>query len=349
MDKREYQILRLQAMIACVVSQPSKMAPWFATFYFEADISQAQRATILTTLGLSSRELGGYNDALQDISQLDKAEDFPSQKLNPKLANIYGDRSNAVNSITSASGMNAVASSISRKTLQPMALAAADKLSGPDVLKVRTFSSRMAVEKKTQAAQQARQKRVPKDLHLLLSYHFYLALCQPLTIVVANSSISQNLSTSLLDPSILRLTLQTLTIILSTLGPHAASLNELTRETLLLLTSMHNATVSCDPYVLPTLLNLFLLILDLNISAGAIAEERLVTDFGKEVSELVTWASDLGTYVSIPENAGGSAEEGDDSDGEMPWTVVAAGIQVKWAEIGRKFQGRLLGLGPNDF
>ncbi len=75
------------------------------------------------------------------------------------------------------------------------------------------------------------------------------------------------------------------------------------------------------------------------MEAGSTAEERLVTDFGPMIAELVSWAAGLGERVSIPEVHG---EEG--LGMATPWPVLVAGVQVKWQEVGRKFQGRMLGL-----
>jgi telomere length regulation protein len=83
-------------------------------------------------------------------------------------------------------------------------------------------------------------------------------------------------------------------------------------------------------------LQLLLTVLDLNVEAGSTAEERLVTDFGPMLSELTSWLSGLGKTVTVPEV--------EDEIGTMPWPVLVAGIQVKWHEVGRKFQGRMLGL-----
>lgn len=338
MSKRENQDSRLQSMIACIVAHPARMAPWFINMYFEGDLSQAQRASVTTAVGLSARELGGFDDASLEGALPRSQNTFASKRLPPKLEAIYSPQT---------SHLSTVARQIEHSTLQPMALAAADKLTGPDILKVRTFSSRMEVERKGKEKAQERKRRIPKDLHKLLSESFYLELCGRLDIVISGSRHqSSTLMTSLLDPPLLRLVLQTHTIILSTLGPHAPQLPLLTRETLLMLTSLHNiSTLALDPAVLPALLNLLLLILDLNIAAGVNSEERLITEFGTQVAELVSWAAaliDRGT-VAGPS----TSSEGD--DGDMPWTVVAAGIQVKWMEVGRKFQGRMLGLGPQDF
>ena len=321
MSKAGPQQLRLRSLIACLVAQPAKMGPWFASMYFEGDFSLAQRASLLTTIGLGARELAGYSDDSDLTAEKSKAS-FPSQRLPHNLASIYAP-------------VNNLAKQLEHTTLQPMALAAADKISGPDILKVRTFSSRLSVEKKTAQKAKERQTRIPKDIHKLLAESIYIPLCCRMTLLL--SSRPNTNATTLFEPHILRLFLQTLTIVLTTLGPHALQLQMVTRETLLLLTSLHVVTkLSTDAVVLPALLQLLLTALDLNVAAGTVAEEQLVTDFGNMISELVAWAGNLGDVVSVPETG--------KDEGGMPWTVLVAGVQVKWHEVGRKFQGRMIGL-----
>lgn len=332
MTSEELQRLKVASLIACLVSKPGVMGPWIASMYFEGDFSLSQRAALLATIGLGTRELAGYDDsAVQDASGVANVPSiFPSNRLPPKLESLYA---------SSSAPISALSRDLSLRTLQPMALEAADRVTGPDILKVRTFSSRMEVQKKVAAKAEARSKRIPKDLHKVLADAIYLPFCSRLILVLTSLPTSPFLANStLLHPSLLKLSLQTLTIVLSTLGPHALQLPAVTRETLILLTQIHSTPSQAhDPIILPTILQLLLTILDLNIEAGRTSEERLVTEFGTMIAELISWSSSLGERVSIPEL---DASDG----GEMPWPVLVAGIQVKWQEVGRKFQGRMLGL-----
>ena len=321
MSREEAQQLRLRSLIACVVAVPARMGPWLASMYFEGDVSLAQRATLLTTVGLGARKLAGYDDA-PELKQ-DKQASFPSQKLPAKLSAMYAR-------------VNNLAEQIEHATLQPMALAAADKVSGPDILKVRTFSSRLDVEKKTAQKAKQRQTRIPKDIHKLLTESLFLPICCRMSLLLGSRPNTN--TTTLFEPHILRLFLQTLTILFTTLGPHALQLPIVTRETLILLTNLHVInTLSTDAAVLPALLQLLLTTLDLNVSAGTVGEEKLVTEFGETISELVAWAGNLSNVIAIP------AIEKSEGMG-IAWTVLVAGIQVKWHEVGRKFQGRMIGL-----
>jgi telomere length regulation protein len=326
MDEPELQHLRLQSLIACLVTSPRIIAPWLCSTYFEGDFSLTQRATLLTVLGLGARELSGHKP---DSSP--PADMFPSKRLPPHLASIYTPLNKASNQLT-------------HSTLQPLALAAADKLSGPDVLKVRTFSSRLEIQRRKAEKEAERTKRIPKDLHVLLATSFYLPLCLRMNLLLTSAPNSVTRST-LFEANIVRLFLQTLTVILHCLGPNAVQLVDVTRETLGLLGTLHNiVALAYDPVVLPAMCQLLLTILDLNISAGTVAEERLVTEFGPAMAELVRWTGDLadGGGVSVPVAGEG---DGENVDGVgLPWTLLVAGIQVRWGEVGRKFQGRMMGL-----
>ena len=320
----EQQHLRQKALLACLVSKPTIIGPWIASTYFEGDFALDQRAAILSTIGLGAREISGYKDS-PSTQQPPPPNPFPSKRLPSHLSTIY----NSTTSITTQ---------ISHHTLQPLALAAADTLSGPNILKIRTFSSRMAAVSKRAQTQSERTKRIPSNLHALLTHSLYLPLCLRMSLILSSSSINFG-SSNIFEPHIIRLFLQTLTIVLFCIGPNALQLSECSRETLVLLTALHNIPkLACDAVVLPSLLQLLLTTIDLNIESGGVGEERLVTEFGAMVAELVRWAGELekGHGVAVPvisEEAGG-----------MPWNVIVAGVQVKWHEVGRKYQGRMLGL-----
>ncbi|KIW23226.1 uncharacterized protein PV07_11443 [Cladophialophora immunda] len=333
MSREDMQRSRQEAMIACLVSKPGVMGPWIVSTYFEGDFSLSTRASLLTAVSLGARELAGFDDDVGRISATEHPNDppFPSNRLPPRLEPLY----------SSSAPVDTISKNLSYHTLQPMALQAADKLTGPDVLKVRTFSSRMKVAAKTAAKLEARSKRIPKDLHKLLAEALYLPLCSRLTLLLTSLVTSPYLADStLLHPSLVKLSLQTLIILISAIGPNALQLPALTNESLLMLTTLHTLpSLAHDPIILPPILHLILTLLDLNIEAGQTSEERLVTDFGPMFAELVSWTSSLGDRVSIPE------VDGDPELGmSMPWPVLVAGIQVKWQEVGRKFQGRMLGL-----
>ena len=160
---------RLQSMIALIVALPLKMGRWFSAIYFDGDISQTQRSAILTALGLSARELAGNGEEDAKMLGLPAMPDasFPSKKLSAGLEALYKTDESPISSLTKQ---------LSQASLQPLAANAADAVSGPDALKVRTFSSRMEVEKKRQQREAQRQKSTVKDIHKVLSEGFFYPL-----------------------------------------------------------------------------------------------------------------------------------------------------------------------------
>lgn len=177
-----FQEYKLQSEIALLVAYPLTMGQWFVYTLFNADLSQSQRSTILVALGLSARELAGFGKEDSDAMGLPPTTDssFPSKRLPSNLETTYGDMSNPI---------NAISKKLSQATLQPLALHAADSITGPNALKVRTFSSRMEVEKKKQQReQQRRQKAIPKDLHRILSDGFFFPLINAFGVTMYSTS-----------------------------------------------------------------------------------------------------------------------------------------------------------------
>lgn len=165
---------KLQSMIALLVAQPLRMGRWFSLTFFDADISQAERSAMLTALGLAARELAGYGEEDARSMGLPAVSDtsFPTKKLPTGLQEMY---------LTDESPVSALTKKLSQASLQPLALDAADALSGPNALKVRTFSSRMEVEKRRQQREEQRKKSVLKDLHRTLTEGFFYPLTSRFT------------------------------------------------------------------------------------------------------------------------------------------------------------------------
>lgn len=179
-DKYEmdhFQEMRLQALIAILIAKPLEMGKWFSRTYFNGDYSISQRAMILTVIGLGARELAGFakEDAALTGAPLtvdgeqkqQQQQSFPSKRLPDKFHQIYTPIESS--SYSSSSPMTTLSQTLEKSLLQPLALQTADRLSGPDVLKVRTFSSRMAVEAK-------RTKPIPNALAKVLAEGFFLPL-----------------------------------------------------------------------------------------------------------------------------------------------------------------------------
>jgi telomere length regulation protein len=111
---------------------------------------------MLTALALGARELAGYRD--EDRPEVPK---FPSKELPKHLQQLYGEQRQ--------SQLELASQRLEQGMVQPLALTAADQLSGPNALKVRTFSSRMEVEKK-------KTKPTPNALASNVAEWFFLPL-----------------------------------------------------------------------------------------------------------------------------------------------------------------------------
>lgn len=155
-DMEDFLTLRQSALIAILVAQPTTVAQYLARSCFEGDYSLQQRTAMFTALGLGARELAGFKDD-DEVA----APTFPTKKLPEHLDKVY--RAKQLPSVVK------IAEKLEQSMVQPMALQAADQLTGPNALKVRTFSSRMAVEK-------ARKKPIPNELAKIVAENFFFPL-----------------------------------------------------------------------------------------------------------------------------------------------------------------------------
>jgi telomere length regulation protein len=155
-EMEDFLTLRQSALIAILVAQPKTIAQYLARSCFEGDYSLQQRTAMFTALGLGARELAGFKD--EDETETPA---FPTKKLPEYLDKVYSTKQ--IPSVVK------VSERLEQSMVQPMALQAADQLSGPNALKVRTFSSRMAVEK-------ARKKPIPNELAKIVAQNFFFPL-----------------------------------------------------------------------------------------------------------------------------------------------------------------------------
>ncbi|KAG9188639.1 hypothetical protein G6011_07344 [Alternaria panax] len=254
---------RQQALIAVLLAKPAQMAQWFARSFFLGDYSLEQRIAMLTTLGLGARELAGMKDTTtHDL--VPAKPDFPSKQLPPHLHKIYAEENHTPT-------VAKISSSMAREMLSPLASQAADQLSGPNILKVRTFSSRMEVEKK-------RHKPTPNALAQIVADNFFFPLTGRWWLQIRANSDSMYASTHLLPPF-----LQTLSLLLNASGPNTLALPQMTREYWDLLLSVRGLAGK-DKNILNAVLFGFLMLLETNEN-----KERVATEQGKELMETQAW------------------------------------------------------------
>ncbi|KAK4698101.1 telomere length regulation protein, partial [Lecanoromycetidae sp. Uapishka_2] len=302
----DFQKMRLQGMIAVLTAEPMKMGQWFSETFYSGEYSMGQRVSVLTTLGLGARELAGLGMGDAALTGANAAEtSFPSKTLPDKLHRLYA---------LEAAPTNAISQKLQKTMIQPMAAEAVDKVTGPSALKVRTFSSRMAVEKK-------RQKPIPNALAKIVAEGFFFPLTGRWRIHLQ----SYGESTSHTNPFLLSHLLKTLSLILHASGTSTLSLPQMTSEFWDLLLSLRSR--GGDPSILEALLFSFLTLLDINEND----QGRLAELHAKELLETQGWVE------GVFENVGGGSEEGDRI------RMLAAGVLMRTREVVEKYQRLLMG------
>ncbi|KAL9102760.1 MAG: hypothetical protein Q9163_002122 [Psora crenata] len=304
----DFTKIRLQTMQAVLVAEPLRMGQWFSKTFYNGDFSIGQRVSILTTLGLGAREIAGVGNDDADITGTAASINaFPSQRLPEKLHNQY---------FLEAAPMNSLSTRLERTMIQPLAAAAADKVTGPNALKVHTFSSRMEVEKK-------RQKPVSNALAKIVAEGFFFPLTGQWQ--VHTQAFGNNAPQT--SPLLLSHLLKTLSLILHAAGPSALALPQLTTEFWSFLLNIRSSSNVTDPRVLEALLFSFLTLLDVNVES----QRRLAEEHAKELLETQEWAGD------VLGKLGGGDEEGERS------RMLAAGVLVRCREVVEKYQRLLMG------
>ncbi|KAF2756633.1 hypothetical protein EJ05DRAFT_477740 [Pseudovirgaria hyperparasitica] len=303
----EFDEVRQQALIAILLAQPASIGKVYARAYFEGEYSISQRLAILSAMGLGARELAGFEDFEQDQKIKEASKAFPSKKLPPHLHQIYADESQPV---------AALSRRLEQMMIKPMALQAADKASGPNILKVRTFSSRMEVEKK-------RKKPIANELAKVVAQSFFF----PLTGRWWSHVQAYGPSTIQSTPHLLPTYLRTLSLLLHSSGPSTLSLPSMTSEFWDLLLSLRTVATG-DITIMEAMLFSILTLLDVNEDHRRIAQEH-----PKELLETQVWVK--GVWEAMGKGSEGSQDE--------RVRMLAASILVRSQEVVEKYQRMLMG------
>ncbi|KFA46398.1 hypothetical protein S40293_08574 [Stachybotrys chartarum IBT 40293] len=317
----DFADLRLQGMIALVVAQPKAMAPWFARTFFEGDYSLSQRSSVLIALGLSARELAGF-----DTSEYQSAAAFPSKQLPEKMQQLYLSAQEQANSRPSSSSrlkalphnaLDSISASLTSSFLAPLAAKAADANTGPDVLKLQSFTARY----KSSATRKPRVRAIPNTTAALLATSFFFPLTAHFQVALRSSK------PLILNPALLALYLQTVGIVIHAAGPSTLALPQLTAELwdLLLAVRIH---VVGDVGAMRGWLVAMASLLEVNEGdMRSICETQ-----GRQVVETREWV-------------GGVFERtrGDDGGEENDVKMLAAGVLIKLGEAIEKYQALLMG------
>lgn len=314
-----FQDLRVQGMVALVVSQPKTLAPWFARTFFEGDYSLYQRTSVLITLGLSARELAGF-----EASKYESAAAFPSKRLPEKMEQLYLGPSSDGNALPSsqlkalpANALDSISQSLTFSFLAPLAAEAADANTGPDVLKLQSFTARY----KSKIKSKPRVRAIPNTTAALLATSFFSPLAAHFQVALRSAK------PIILNHALLALYLQTLGIIVHAAGPSTLSLPQLTSELwdLLLGVRVH---VLGDLGAMKGWLVAMASLLEVN--GGDL--RRLCENQGREVMETREWVAMVFEKT-----------RGEDGGEENDVKMLAAGVLIRLGEAIEKYQALLMG------
>lgn len=312
----DFDDLRLQGMIALIIAQPQKMGQWFAKTFFDGDYSLSQRASILTTLGLSARELGGYGPE-SNASTASADEVFPSKHLPASTHKRF----TALPPTTSSAALKPIASltqQLQNAYLAPLATSIADKSAGPDIFKLTTLSSRVKTRPKPAT------KIITNTLATMIASSFVF----PLTgrfFVHLKAYGAASTANVVFQPHLLAHFLKTLAVLLHASGPATLALPQMTAEFWDLLLALR-AQAAGDIAILEALLFALLTILEINEEKRILVEEN-----GGRLLETQGWVE--GVFGRLE----GSGEE------EARVKMCAAGVLVRIREVVEKYQALLMG------
>ena len=315
-DTEDFDQLRLQAMIAILLSDVQVLGPWLSRQAFTDGFSIAQRCIMLTALGLGGRELAGFKNE-DELNPAVSNTNFPTKRLPPRLHAIYAPANESIKRLESAS------KSLERQLIQPMALQAADQSTAQlNAVKVRTFSSRLSADNRTKRKPAANQ----------LAKVFGQALFFPL-VGRYQQDISAYGSGSIFAsaPFLLVTLLKTLALLLHASGPATLDLPQVTTEYWDLLLSLR-VQAAGDITVLEAVLLSLLTLLESNTDKQRIAQEH-----AKQLMETQQWVE------LVFERAGGGDMVTDGNAEETKIRTLAAGVLVKTRDVVEVYQKQLFG------
>lgn len=332
-DIEEFYDLRLQGMIAIIVAQPQKMGPWFAKTFFDGDYSMAQRSSVLTVLGLGARELAGFAP-----SEYASVASFPSQTLPDRMKKLYVEDVSSSNQLPSSSSLKAlppnaldtISKSLTSDFMAPIAANAADAATGPDILKLSTFTSRLEQQNSSTSKSKAkpRLRAIPNTTAQLIATAFFF----PLTARFQSALHSSAGRTRgiIFQPFLLSLYLKTLAVLLHAAGPSTLALPDMTTELwgLLLGSSVRTHAVG-DLGVTHAVLFALLTVLEVN---GNRMRDVCQT-MSREVVETQEWVAQIFN--------GMRGEDASGEEGEV--RALAAGCLVRIREGMEKYRMLLMG------
>ncbi|RDA84192.1 hypothetical protein CP532_0273 [Ophiocordyceps camponoti-leonardi (nom. inval.)] len=312
---------RQQGMVALVVAQPTSMAPWFARSFFEGDFSLSQRTSILVTLGLSARELAGQQ------GEEARGDSFPSKRLPEKIERLFLDAAQQPEQQPASSrlealppnALGAITKSLTSSFLEPLAAQAADDTTGPDVLKLETFTQRY--KSKSKSLTRPRVRAIANTTAALLASSFFAPLTAHFQLALSSSK------PTVVNPAMLSLYLQTLGIVVNAAGPSTLALPQMTSE-------LWHLLLRVRPHVLA----------DVDATRGWLFALTVLIDVNE--NRMRTLCEELGRELVETRETLASVfarTRGDDGGEENEVKMLAAGALIKLGEIIERYQALLMG------
>ncbi|KAK4499553.1 hypothetical protein PRZ48_010069 [Zasmidium cellare] len=316
-ETQSFDELKLQALIAVLLSDVKTMGPWLSRQAFAGEYSLSQRCIMLSAIGLGGRELAGYKEDELNPALPENTTSFPSKRLPDRLHAIYSPTNSSVKRLESAS------KNVEHQLIKPLALSAADKTTSHlDAVKVRTFSSRMEVER-------TKRKPAANQLAKVLGESFFFPL---MTRYQQELAAYGSGSVFVSAPFVLVTFLKTLALLFHAAGPATLNLPEITTAFWDLLLSLRVQAIS-DISVLEAVLFSLLTLLEIN----ADFKQRLVQETPKQLTETQQWVE------LVFEKTGGGNLVTEGSDEEARVRTLAAGVLMKTREIIEAYQKMLVG------
>jgi telomere length regulation protein len=298
-----FSSLKISGLVALAVTNPSLTGPQLARQFFIGDYGLSQRAGLLLAIGLAARELSGLSDP--------PTATVPSRTPLPaKSAAVWG--------APPEKEISRLTTSLQNTLLTPMAASAADKLTGPAILKVRIFSSRMAVEARRSKAQH-------RPIIDVAANAFFFPLTGGWWVAVREGPCIS--SPPQADPHILSLLIETLALLTYAVGPFAPTLPQMTAEMIQFLLSLRRAADS-DVRICRAILVGLLTVLEINgDNSSGDGSRKLAETHAGEVVEIKEWVEGIfsGPYAT-----------------EEEVKSVAAGVLVKISEIAETYRKTLM-------
>jgi telomere length regulation protein len=330
-DIEDFDHLKLQSMIAIAVAQPQKMGNWFSRTFFEGDYSLSQRAMVMAVLGISAREVAGF-----DTSEYASAAAFPSKRLPERVEQLYIGDSTEEHSTASSrlkalphGALDSISHSLEASLLAPIAANAADAVTGPDVFKLSSFSSRLQQDgsQRYKSKAKPRIRAIPNATASLIATAFFFPLTSRFQAILY--SPSARLRGVLFQPFLLTLFIKTLAILLHAAGPSTLALPDMTAE-LWSLCLGSSVQAQCAGDLTVTHAVLFALLTMLEVNENRIRD--ICQDMAREVVQTQEWV----TTVMSNTRGGDGGQEND-------VRMLAAGVLIRLQEGMQKYQTLLMG------